>query len=1054
MSKTYLSGIGGSGKAHYLFKRISEIKEIDTHQVSDVRVFAFVKDEGLSSFYDNLRSFLDPDFNILSFPFDDAQQRIFAVDKIKNLKNFVICATDSSINLHVPDPKSNIGINIVQNQKCDFDKLVISLSSFGYTRINFVKDRTQFAVRGDIIDIWPAASDMPVRVLFEYDAVGAVRIFEPESQLSNAFINEIKILPVNIAESDFTIKDYFECSSSDVIPDCRNPKSALKKNIVNTCGNSNIVLYFDYPIDKDMEKAFDKYELLINNALNIKTQDQGYKSFTGFQGDINFFVNSLKSFSENDASIKIYCANDGERSRILDIFHENRWNYKSPEFLYGNLSQGFYLEQEKLVCISSREMLYKKKPVSFPKIKGGRRLEGIWEISAGDYVVHEKYGIGRYIGLKTISRDNNTSEYLCIEYRNGDKLYVPPEEIKIVKKYVGIEGVKPKLYSMDTLAWERVKSRAREAAAEFAKELLKLYTQRSLIKRKPFGRQTPWEKELEDAFSYEETPDQIKAIEDIKDDFYKPYPMERLVCGDVGYGKTEIAIRAAFKVVQEGMQVAVLVPTTVLAHQHYNTFYHRLSMFPTKVAQLSRFQTKTEQKKITQDLEKGLVDIVIGTHRLLQKDVQFKNLGLLIVDEEHRFGVKQKEKIKSIKKNIDILMLSATPIPRTLSSALAGFRDLSLIETPPPGRLSIETNLSEYDEKLIKTIIEAELSRNGQVFYVYNKVETILTKAEDIKKLIPSAKLGVIHGQMKTKNIEAAMWKFTNFELDILLATTIIESGLDIPSVNTMIIEEAENFGLSQLYQLRGRIGRDKHKAYCYLFYKNKNLSDEAVKRLEAMREFGKLGSGFKLALKDLEIRGAGGILSANQHGFVSDIGYDMFAKLLDEEDKKVKGDTPVAPEVEHTSIDLQINALIPNAYIEDEDIRILFYRKLADTEDLKAIESIKSELLDRFGKIPQETQMLFEITDLRLTAEKLNIERISEDNDYIFLYFSQGADFSKSDITRLINDYSKTIEFVPGKRYAFKLKKTEINENSVEYLKKFLIRLNFYIFNIDLNLV
>ncbi|GHT61185.1 transcription-repair-coupling factor [Endomicrobiia bacterium] len=1024
MSKTYLSGIGGSGKAHYLFKHISEIREIGARHGSYACVFAFVKDEGLNFFYDDLRSFFNPDFDIFSFPSDDAQQRIFAIDKIKTLKNFAICATDISINLHVSDPKSNIGINIVQNQRCDFDKLVVSLSSLGYTRTNFVEDKMQFAIRGDIVDIWPVADDMPARILFEYDTIGAIRIFDTGSQLSNTFINEIKILPANIPESNFTIKDYFEYSNGD---------------------NSNVVLYFDYPIDKDMEKAFDKYELLINDTLDIKTQYQGYKSFTGFHGDIKFFVNSLKSFAENDTSIKIYCANDGERNRILDIFHENRWNYKSPEFFYSNLSQGFYLEQEKLACISSCEMLYKKKPVSFPKVKGGRRLEGVWEISAGDYVVHEKYGIGRYIGLKTISRGNNTSEYLCIGYRNGDKLYVPAEEIKTVKKYVGIEGVKPKLYSMDTLAWERVKSRAREAAAEFAKELLKLYTQRSLIKRKPFGRETHWEKELKDAFPYEETPDQIKAIEDIKGDFYKPYPMERLLCGDVGYGKTEVAVRTAFKVVQEGVQVVVLVPTTVLAYQHYNTFCNRLSMFPTKIAQLSRFQTKTEQKNIIQDLEKGLIDIVIGTHRLLQKDVQFKNLGLLIVDEEHKFGVKQKEKIKSIKKNIDILMLSATPIPRTLSSALTGFRDLSLIETPPLGRLPIETNLSEYDEELIKTVIEAELSRNGQVFYIYNKVETILTKAEDIKKIIPDVKIGVVHGQMKAKDIEAIMWKFINLELDILLATTIVESGLDIPLVNTMIVEEAENFGLSQLYQLRGRVGRDKHRSYCYLFYKDKNLSDEAVKRFEAMREFSKLGSGFKLALKDLEIRGAGGILSASQHGFVSDIGYDMFARLLEEEGKKVKGDMPLAPEIEHTSIDLQINALIPSTYIENEDIRILFYRKLVNTKDLKEAESIRNELLDRFGKIPQETQMLFKITDLRLTAEKLNIERISEDNDHIFLYFSQRTGFSKFDMTRLVNGYSKIIEFVSDKYYAFKLKKTEINENSVEYLKKFLSRLDFY---------
>jgi transcription-repair coupling factor (superfamily II helicase) len=1045
LNKTYLSGIGGSGKAHYLFRRISEKRGIagDINKISDLRVFAFIKNEELSSFYADLHSFFNSAFHtpqgckidvpaiksprsvpdIFIFPSDDIQQRIFTIDKIKTLTNFIVCATDISINSSVSDPKSDVGIAIVQNQKCDLSNLVTSLSSFGYTRTSFVEDKLQFAVRSDIIDVWTIAGEMPVRIFFEHDRVEAVRVFDPESQLSNVFINEIKILPISLLECSSTIKDYFNINDKE-----------------------NTVLYFDYPIDEEAEKSFSKYELIINDSLNVRSQYQGYKSFTGFQGNINLFLNSLKRFAENDIKIKIYCTNDSERERISDIFYENLRNYKSPEFLYGSLSRGFYLESAKIACISSREMLYKKDPISFPKIKGGMRLEGIWEISTGDYVVHEKYGIGRYIGLKVISRENSTSEYLCIEYKNSDKLYIPPEEIKTIKKYIGVEGIKPKLYSMDTLAWKRVKSRAREAAAKFAKELLRLYVQRSLIKRKPFDPAPGWEEKLENTFPYDETPDQLKAVEDIKNDFLKPYPMERLICGDVGYGKTEVVVRAAFKVVHKGMQTAVLVPTVVLAQQHYNTFCNRLSPFPIKVAVLSRFQTKIKQKEITQDLENGLIDIIIGTHRLLQKDVKFKNLGLLVIDEEHRFGVKQKEKIKLMKKNIDILMLSATPIPRTLSSSLSGFKDLSVIKTPPVGRLSIETSVSLYDDNLIKNIVEAELSRNGQVFYVYNKIETILIKAASIRKLVPDMKLGVIHGQMKAKDIEEIMWKFINMESDVLLATTIIESGLDIPSVNTMIIEEAENFGLSQLYQLRGRIGRGRKKAYCYLFYKDKILSDEAIKRLKVIKEFGELGSGFSLALKDLEIRGAGGILSSSQHGFVRDIGYDMFAKLLEEEGGKIKGDAVESQENKNTAIDLQINALILPTYIEDEAVRLLFYRKLSDVHDIKAIENIKSELLDRFGKIPNETQMLFEITNLRLAAEKLDIERISEDSNYIYLYFSQEADFSKMDITKLINNYSKIIEFITGKYYAFKLKKDMIDTNTIEYLKKFLSCLGFYV--------
>lgn len=1020
----YLSGVGGreqsSGKAHYLFERIFEGEQsFKGTPEKKLRVFAFVKDDELGSFYDDLKAFFGKESNIpiFLFPTDDAQQRAFTIDQIKHHKSFIVCATNKSIDSPAPNPKAELGTTIKQNTNRKLEDLVLSLISFGYERVSFVEDKLQFSVRGDIVDIWPAASDFPVRVLYEFDNIEALRAFDPGSQLSNEFIEEARILPVNHANNDSTIKNYF---------------------------NEKSILYFDYPIEKP--EIFKANEIIINDPLNKKARYQGYKSFAGFQGDIKYFIDSVKGFAKSNVKIKIYCANEGEKMRIADILHDSKWEYAAPEFLFGNLSNGFYFDKNNEVIISSREMLYKKKPAIFPKIKGGRRLEGIWEISAGDYVVHEKYGIGRYIGLKTISREDKTSEYLCVEYTKGDKLYVPPEEIKTVKKYVGVEGIKPKLYSMDTGAWEKLKTRARKAAAEFAKELLKLYAQRSQIKRVPFSRETPWEKELEDAFPYEETPDQLKAIQDVKDDFLKPYPMERLICGDVGYGKTEVAVRAAFKVVQDGYQAAVLVPTTVLAQQHFNTFYNRLSPFPTKVAVLSRFQSKAEQKQTVLELQEGKIDIIVATHRLLQKDIKFKNLGLLIVDEEHRFGVKQKEQIKAFKKNVDILMMSATPIPRTLSSALSGFRDLSVIETPPFGRLPIETELSLYDEGIIKKIIDAELSRNGQVFYVYNKVETILTKSNEIQKLAPDARIGIVHGQMKPKDIENVMWKFINMEIDVLIATTIIESGIDIPSVNTMIIEEAENFGLSQLYQLRGRIGRDRKKAYCYLFYKDKALSDEAVKRLEAMKEFSELGSGFRLALKDLEIRGAGGILSASQHGFVKDIGYDMFAKLLEEEGRKIKGEK-IKDElkVSETEIDLQVNALIPYEYISQEDIRILFYRKLSDAKSVEKLSTIENELTDRFGKLPAETKKLFEITKLRIKAENLKVERISEDSKYIYVFFSKNADFSKADISQLITDYSKMIEFIMGKHYAFKLNKVEINEKTIDFLNSFLQKLPKY---------
>ncbi|MDR1784539.1 MAG: transcription-repair coupling factor [Endomicrobium sp.] len=1035
----YVSGVEGSGKAHYLFRRISEIQinTSDGKEISGLRVFAFVKDDELNAFYNDLCSFFSSEActlifaaNIFMFPFDDVERRVFAIDRIRNLKNFIVCATDLSINSSVLDPKSDVGVNIIKNQKYNLSDLEYSLVSFGYMKTDFVENKLQFAVRGGILDVWPYLNELPVRVVFEFDNVEVIKVFDPKTQLSNSFINEIKILPIDLSKckSKSTIKDYF-----------------VNQNMISD--QTAVILFFDYPIDKEIEKSFSKYDLIINNSLNINAQYQGYKSFVGFRGNKDFFIKMFRSFAEVNTMIRICCANESEHECIMNIFDESQFDYKNLKFLYNDLSQGFYLESLKIAYIPAKEMLYKKKTMSFPKIKCGKRLEGMWEISTGDYVVHEKYGIGRYTGLKTLSRESIISEYLCIEYKNDDKLYIPLERINTVKKYIGLEGVKPKLYSMDTVAWERVKLVAREAAAKFAKELLKLYVQRSMIKRDPFDVETAWEKELADSFPYDETSDQLKAINDIKDDFLKPYPMERLVCGDVGYGKTEIAVRAAFKVVQYGFQVAVLVPTTILAQQHYNKFCNRLSLFQVKVAMISRFQSKVKQREIIKDLQGGLVDIIIGTHRLLRQDVKFKNLGLLVIDEEHRFGVKQKEKVKLIKKNVDILMLSATPIPRTLSSALSGFRDLSVIETPPFGRLPIDTHLSLYDENLIRNIIEAELSRGGQIFYVYNEVETIVIKAASIRSLIPNVRLGIVHGQMKTKDIEDIMWKFLNMELDILLATTIIESGLDIPSVNTIVVEGAENFGLSQLYQLRGRVGRDRKKAYCYLFYKDKNLNENAIRRLEAMKEFSELGSGFRLALKDLEIRGAGGILSANQHGFVKDIGYDMFAKLLEEEGEKLKGNniSDRMQEEENTVIDLSISALIPSKYIENENIRILFYRKLNVAKDMEALEQLKDELLDRFGKMPKETQMLFEIAWLRLNAKKLRIEKIVEDSAHIWLYFSQKVNLSEVDMAKLVSDYSKILEFMPSRSYTIGLKKNMININTVEYLKEFLYSIKFY---------
>ena len=1041
--KVYLSGIGGSAKACYLF-------EYARHSAvfNSLRAFAFVKDDDLEDFYADISAFFNQEKEhptVLLFPSDNPSAAIAAAEKIKNLKNFILCAGNSAFEIPVPPPDIKTSFSIVSNKKYRFEDILSVLIDFGYERVSFVEDAGQFAVRGEIIDLWIGNCENPVRILFEFNAVESIRFFDPINQKSNDHIESVDVLPVKSKDYKATLADYF-----DFLP----PPSFL---------------FFDYKLDADLEGKFSKYNLLINDPLNTKAVAQDYKSWSGFSGNVKFFMSTLKDFADRGLEIKIFCANEGEKNTFLDLMSDNHFPlspktdllrgeifYLNVDFFHGLLSNGFYHDGKNLCVISSREALYKRKPVNFPKIKSGLRIENVGEISAGDYVVHEKYGIGKYAGLKRISRADKTSEYLCIEYAKGDKLYVPPDNINKVKKYIGVEGARPKLYPMDGFAWERVKARAREEAARFAKELLDLYAQRSQVKRLPLTERTNWEKDFVESFPYQETPDQLKAIADIENDFQKPYPMERLICGDVGYGKTEVAARAAFKVVQNGKQAAFLAPTTVLAHQHFNTLNNRLMPFAVKVEVLSRFQSPSVRQKILEDLSRGKVDIVVGTHILLQRNVKFSNLGLLVIDEEHRFGVRQKEHIKDMKKNVDILMLSATPIPRTLSSALSGFRDMSIIETPPPGRLSIETSVSLYDENMIKKIISAELSREGQVFYVYNDVAKMATKSETLKALAPSARIEILHGQMPSKNIEKIMWEFLNRKIDVLLASAIIESGLDIPTVNTMIVEDAQNFGLSQLYQLRGRVGREKKKAYCYLFYKEDGLSEEAVKRLEAMKEFTSLGSGFRLAMKDLEIRGAGGILSKNQHGFARDIGYDMFTRLIEQEGKKVKGIDAPTIEENACELNLNLNALIPDFYVEDEDMRILFYRRLTQAVSAKDVDDIEAEFKDRFGKIPQETRNLFDGVKTRIEAQKLSLERIWEDGRFLYFNFRKNADFSKADIGGLVKDFEGAIEFMQGKNYGFKLEKEkvfkkflagEVSENlSLRWTDFFLQKLRIYL--------
>lgn len=680
---------------------------------------------------------------------------------------------------------------------------------------------------------------------------------------------------------------------------------------------------------------------------------------------------------------------------------------------FGNQGNGFQYYDIKLSVISDKDIFgqFKKKGKKKQNKKGTGKIKSFTELKPGDFVVHANHGIGVFKGIKQLELQGNKKDYLELIYHSDDKLYVPVEQLDMVQRYIGSEGKKPKVSKLGSSEWTKTKNKVKKSIEEIAEDLVKLYAIRATLKGYKYSDDTVWQKQFEEEFPYEETPDQLLAIEDIKRDMESPKPMDRLLCGDVGYGKTEVAIRAAFKAVMDGKQVAFLVPTTILAQQHYNNFKQRFSDFPITVDVISRFRTLSEQKATIKSIKEGNVDILIGTHRILQKDIKFKDLGLLIIDEEQRFGVKHKEKMKNLKKNVDVLTLSATPIPRTLHMSLVGVRDISVIETPPEERYPVQTYVVEYNDQLIRDSILREISRGGQIYFVYNRVESIHEMASYISKLVPEGRVQIAHGQMKEKELENVVLDFTENKFDILIATTIIETGMDIKNVNTMIIYDADKMGLSQLYQLRGRVGRTNRMAYCYLTYKrDKILTEVAEKRLKAIKDFTELGSGFKIALKDLEIRGAGNMMGSAQHGHMASIGYDLYCRMLEDTIKLVRGDIDKEP-VE-TSVELKIDAYIPNTYIKDETQKIEVYKKIASIDSKEEFMDIEEELEDRFSDIPISVYNLMNISYIRSLGKKVDIEEIKEISNEVVFQFENKSSLREKIVKIIMDKYSKEVAF------------------------------------------
>ena len=784
------------------------------------------------------------------------------------------------------------------------------------------------------------------------------------------------------------------------------------------------------------------------------------KNLNSYQNSFEILIKDLTKWKKDGYRVVLLSASRTRASRLAGDLREYDLRAFCPEdagrpvapgeimVTYGKLHKGFEYPLIKFVVITEGDMfgVEKRKKKRKKYNYEGKKISSFSELSVGDYVVHESHGLGIYKGIEKIEQDHVIKDYIKVEYGDGGNLYLPATRLEGIQKYAGADAKVPKLNKLGGTEWTKTKTKVRTAVREIAKELVELYAARQDAEGFQYGPDTVWQKEFEEMFPYDETDDQLTAIDDTKRDMESKKIMDRLICGDVGYGKTEIALRAAFKAVQEEKQVVYLVPTTILAQQIYNTFVQRMKDFPVRVDMMSRFRTPGEMKKTVEGLKKGYVDIIVGTHRVLSKDVQFKNLGLLIVDEEQRFGVTHKEKIKQMKQNVDVLTLTATPIPRTLHMSLIGIRDMSVLEEPPVDRVPIQTYVMEYNDEMIREAIHRELGRGGQVYYVYNRVNNIDEVANHVASLVPDANVAFAHGQMNEHQLEKIMLDFINGDIDVLVSTTIIETGLDIPNANTMIIQDADRLGLSQLYQIRGRIGRSNRTSYAFLMYKrDKMLKEDAEKRLQAIREFTELGSGIKIAMRDLEIRGAGNILGAEQHGHMEAVGYDLYCKMLNEAVIALKGGQE-EEETFETMVDCDIDAFIPDGYIKNEYLKLDVYKRISAIETDDEYMDMQDELIDRFGDIPKSVDNLLRVAELKAMAHRAYVTEVDINTQEIRIELYPKAKLDVTGIPALIAEYKTALRFAQGEKpvlfYQDKGKKHKDCEPMMEKAKELLGKL------------
>ena len=801
---------------------------------------------------------------------------------------------------------------------------------------------------------------------------------------------------------EYTTGLYEQKLESDIFMVPPDEMFAAFETVRNACEKHSLIqTSANAPADTDAQVAVPGGEASAVDAENqphahqsatpIRELDFGMQSLGLYRGKYQMVIDQIKEWTNKGYLTNIFCETAKQMTRMEGILTDRNVPVTQTAIKVGSISEGFISEPLKLIVMSEDEVFgrehHTRRPTTF---KEGAPILSLIDLKVGDYIVHVSHGIGVYNGIRRFDIDGKPQDFLVVKYAGDDMLYVPTYQIDLVQKYIGGRGEDnrgPRLDRLGGTGWQRTKAKAQASIEEMAEELLQLYATREASEGHPFSIDTLWQQEFEATFSYEETPDQLKTIEEVKEDMERIRPMDRLVCGDVGYGKTEVALRAAFKAVMDDKQVAVLVPTTILALQHFNTFTERFAPFPIAVEMLTRFRTAAEARTVKSGLAKGTVDIVVGTHSLLSDHLKFQNLGLLVVDEEHRFGVKHKEKIKQLKQTVDVLTLTATPIPRTLHMSLIGIRDFSVINTPPENRLPIRTYVMEYNTEVVRDAILREMDRGGQVFFVHNRVQSIASIAHSLQKLVPNARIAVGHGQMSERQLENVMIDFIQYKYDVLVCTMIIESGLDIPNVNTILINRADALGLAQLYQLRGRVGRAQHQAYGYLFFpEGRAITEGAQKRLQVIEEFTELGSGFKIALRDLEIRGTGNILGPQQHGHIAAVGYNMYCKLLEETVKKLKGEA--VEETVETRISLPVEAYLPDEYVPDSRQKVSLYKKIAALKTDGDRKELEEEIVDRYGKMPEPVEMLLEIAELKQLSQKLGADAIVAGSEQIKITF------------------------------------------------------------------